>query len=441
MSDQPPSKEKCVLEIVKEGDRWALNIVRDDMLAWTLAYSPHPFEVRYASEPQPAASKERTAAELENCADCLISGMAVAAVAAELRLIAEHMRTAPTPAASNDIVDRLRAAHTDVISRLAHVLAEDERETVYGDAADEIARLQRELEQHYQENGVVAKSQFEAVCAERDRLQRENEQLRLTIKGKTFVTPEGPQAAASQERDTFEKWLHDVHGLESEWQEHRNCYRDFQAHLAFCAWREARTAPEPRSELPPKLDATMPTAWHYLLVAAHHVVEAVDFNHANKAEPLKWTVPWAKVTTLRDAVLKAKMLNGDPGPIPPPDEQIDHAIRRIEERELSMDDSEGIVEMLKELKAHRASQPPSDSRWIPIAERVPTHIYSVLGWVTNADDPEIYDEPHADIVVWNAKRRKWQCGSYAEDDVDVTVTHWMDLPVDPRASQTKESAP
>lgn len=82
--------------------------------------------------------------------------------------------------------------------------------------------------------------------------------------------------------------------------------------------RRLRSALPPAAELPPKLDATMPTVWHYLLVAAHEVVEAVDFNHDNKAEPLKWTVPWAKVTALRDAALKAKMLNGAPGPTPPP---------------------------------------------------------------------------------------------------------------------------
>lgn len=44
---------------------------------------------------------------------------------------------------SKDIVARLRYAHTDVINRLGHLLAEDERATVYGDAADEIERLQR----------------------------------------------------------------------------------------------------------------------------------------------------------------------------------------------------------------------------------------------------------------------------------------------------------
>ena len=47
---------------------------------------------------------------------------------------------------SKDLVCRLRAAHEDVIGRIGHVLAEDERETVYGEAADEIERLQRQKE-------------------------------------------------------------------------------------------------------------------------------------------------------------------------------------------------------------------------------------------------------------------------------------------------------
>jgi len=43
---------------------------------------------------------------------------------------------------------------------------------------------------------------------------------------------------------------------------------------------------------------------------------------------------------------------------PPADDAIDYAIGLIEERELSMDDSEGLVLMLRELKARRAAQPP-----------------------------------------------------------------------------------
>lgn len=41
---------------------------------------------------------------------------------------------------------------------------------------------------------------------------------------------------------------------------------------------------------------------------------------------------------------------------PAADEQIDYAIRLIEEHELSMDDSEGLVAMLTELKQLRAAR-------------------------------------------------------------------------------------
>jgi len=41
------------------------------------------------------------------------------------------------------------------------------------------------------------------------------------------------------ERAAFEKWLMDVHGLDSVWNEERNCFDDFPAHLAFKAWQAA----------------------------------------------------------------------------------------------------------------------------------------------------------------------------------------------------------
>lgn len=38
-------------------------------------------------------------------------------------------------------------------------------------------------------------------------------------------------------RAAFEKWLMDVHGLDSLWNEQRNCFDDWPAHLAFKAWQ------------------------------------------------------------------------------------------------------------------------------------------------------------------------------------------------------------
>ncbi|HBO3547992.1 TPA: hypothetical protein L4S33_000129 [Pseudomonas aeruginosa] len=43
-------------------------------------------------------------------------------------------------------------------------------------------------------------------------------------------------------REEFEAWLLREHGLESEWQEERNCFKDYPAHLAFKAWQASRAA-------------------------------------------------------------------------------------------------------------------------------------------------------------------------------------------------------
>jgi uncharacterized small protein (DUF1192 family) len=45
--------------------------------------------------------------------------------------------------------------------------------TDYDAHVTEIESLRLDIEQHYQENGTVAKHRFETVCAERDRLQRD----------------------------------------------------------------------------------------------------------------------------------------------------------------------------------------------------------------------------------------------------------------------------
>lgn len=38
------------------------------------------------------------------------------------------------------------------------------------------------------------------------------------------------------DRQDFEAWLLEVHGLTAEWQPERNCYKEYPAHLAFQAW-------------------------------------------------------------------------------------------------------------------------------------------------------------------------------------------------------------
>lgn len=48
--------------------------------------------------------------------------------------------------------------------------------------------------------------------------------------------------STEKDRKEFIDWLADEHGLESEWQEERNCFKDFPAHLAFQAWQASRAA-------------------------------------------------------------------------------------------------------------------------------------------------------------------------------------------------------
>lgn len=43
--------------------------------------------------------------------------------------------------------------------------------------------------------------------------------------------------AREADRAAFEKWLADVHLLTATWNEARNCYDEFPAHLAYKAWK------------------------------------------------------------------------------------------------------------------------------------------------------------------------------------------------------------
>lgn len=48
----------------------------------------------------------------------------------------------------------------------------------------------------------------------------------------------------SVNREPFEKWLLEEQGLDALWDEHRNCYEEFPAHLAWKAWQAASARPE-----------------------------------------------------------------------------------------------------------------------------------------------------------------------------------------------------
>lgn len=68
--------------------------------------------------------------------------------------------------------------------------------------------------------------------------------------------------------------------------------------------------------------------------------------------------------------------------------------------------------------------------WIPVTERVPSDTCEVLAWITGPAGV-VQGEPFLDIVLYNAAREKWQCGGFAEDDVEVIVSHWMEVPPAP----------
>lgn len=69
--------------------------------------------------------------------------------------------------------------------------------------------------------------------------------------------------------------------------------------------------------------------------------------------------------------------------------------------------------------------------WISVDERVPTHMYSVLGYVVGGDLH--FDADYCAVVGYNEKRRRWQMNDGPED-IDVPVSHWMDLPRAPPGS-------
>ena len=67
--------------------------------------------------------------------------------------------------------------------------------------------------------------------------------------------------------------------------------------------------------------------------------------------------------------------------------------------------------------------------WTRASDRLPTHIYSVLGFVVDGGLAK-FGGPMHDIVVFNPANGEW-LQNIGSRDVSVTVSHWMDLPRDP----------
>ncbi len=77
-------------------------------------------------------------------------------------------------------------------------------------------------------------------------------------------------------------------------------------------------------------------------------------------------------------------------------------------------------------RAH-LSTPDADARdgWISVADRLPTHVYSVLGVITEWPFHVPLADPQRDIVSYNPVTNKW---FQYEGVAVVQVSYWRDLP-------------
>jgi hypothetical protein len=74
---------------------------------------------------------------------------------------------------------------------------------------------------------------------------------------------------------------------------------------------------------------------------------------------------------------------------------------------------------------------PQQAAWVACSERLPTHEYSVLLFVT---DCATQVAPFREIGIYNTKTGRFQING-GDDDIEVEVSHWADLPEPPGAQQ------
>lgn len=66
------------------------------------------------------------------------------------------------------------------------------------------------------------------------------------------------------------------------------------------------------------------------------------------------------------------------------------------------------------------------NQWINVKELLPTHEYSVVGWVIGGRLH--FGEDYIDVVTWFPKDKEWRAFSGKEkEDVVVKVSHWMEV--------------
>jgi hypothetical protein len=87
-----------------------------------------------------------------------------------------------------------------------------------------------------------------------------------------------------------------------------------------------------------------------------------------------------------------------------------------------------IVTLMRE--AERRLARPAKEGWIATSERLPTHEYSVLLFVTEC---AVAIPPFREIGIYNTKTGRFQINN-GDDDVEVWASHWADLPEPPNAT-------
>jgi hypothetical protein len=90
-----------------------------------------------------------------------------------------------------------------------------------------------------------------------------------------------------------------------------------------------------------------------------------------------------------------------------------------------------ILTLAQEAVRNRSRYVPQQAAWVACSERLPTHEYSVLLFVT---DCATQVAPFREIGIYNTKTGRFQING-GDDDIEVEVSHWADLPEPPGAQQ------
>lgn len=92
-------------------------------------------------------------------------------------------------------------------------------------------------------------------------------------------------------------------------------------------------------------------------------------------------------------------------------------------------------------RVHESSYPPvGESPWIPVGRRLPTHPYTVFAViVASAHFQCDEDDPMVDAATYFPDEKAWHI-NHGDDDVLVTVSLWMDVPLIPHRASARIAA-